>query len=627
LYPALLIEYRKPEGPPQKFIPLSQFTLKTGAKYADHEFGFVLYSINGHHNPIYFDAGQQESFEEWHRLLCRQVGIASEVDWEKEAANILEALPDGAMVVTDESEIANVNQSFCQMFEFQPSDLIGHNLSVLLPPGIEHHDSLIQRHLESGRFALTNHPHQVPLQSGQGNPIRTEMSVTELPPNDLHRLFLVKCRWRPAAPREQREETQESERPHNFESVKNAVSEGTPTATPDHPVITVKTPRQSHQTTLVPATLALSTHSSQSTDSTIDEELAQLSDLINNRISRTSQGIITDVARHIRTLKQAISKAALEREQLEKRLTRLKVYSSSAESARAHGANSSSSSPLPSGPSNKIIYIDRSNPIVGASLASSGGSGTAIHSVRVDGWQCVVKELHIVGKTPDELALFESEIMLLESLPKHRNLVRYLFHNKLPTKYQLFITRYDASLADIIRQRRREQRPFTLHQVVMQLIEICQGVAVLHQHEIVHRDLKSDNILVLLDESHEIARLVVSDFDSARRLSADSKARTVIGTAGYMAPEILTSSSYSYPVDIWSLGMIIYEFMFLEPPWADPMHAIEATIKKSGIPCPQHLLSSDLAKLIPIFEACCSYNPSLRPSISWLLGKLPTLLI
>lgn len=80
--------------------------------------------------------------------------------------------------------------------------------------------------------------------------------------------------------------------------------------------------------------------------------------------------------------------------------------------------------------------------------------------------------------------------------------------------------------------------------------------------EIVIRDLKPDNFIV-----DERGYLSLISMGSAKQISQAHKTSTVIGTPHYMAPEIVLGKEYNELVDLWSLGVMLYEFMVGELPF------------------------------------------------------------
>jgi len=114
-------------------------------------------------------------------------------------------------------------------------------------------------------------------------------------------------------------------------------------------------------------------------------------------------------------------------------------------------------------------------------------------------------------------------------------------------------------------------------------MEIIDGLDFLHSQHVLHRDLKSHNIFVMLDTHGNVTQLAIGDFDSAKRVSKDDKAKTFVGTPDYMAPEVVRhSGSYTKNVDIWSLGMVMYELMTLKRPYEDVNYYLVPDLIKSG---------------------------------------------
>ena len=90
----------------------------------------------------------------------------------------------------------------------------------------------------------------------------------------------------------------------------------------------------------------------------------------------------------------------------------------------------------------------------------------------------------------------------------------------------------------------------------------------LHMKNIIYRDLKPENVMV---ESTGYLKLI--DMGTAKRLKAGNGFRTftIIGTPHYMAPEVMKGKGYTFAVDIWTLGVVLYEFVCGNLPFGDDM--------------------------------------------------------
>ncbi|CAK9298809.1 unnamed protein product [Gordionus sp. m RMFG-2023] len=97
---------------------------------------------------------------------------------------------------------------------------------------------------------------------------------------------------------------------------------------------------------------------------------------------------------------------------------------------------------------------------------------------------------------------------------------------------------------------------FDLDRARFYAAEIASGLIHMHKNGILYRDLKPENILL----DHE-GHLRISDLGLAVHSSPDLPVKGKVGTVGYMAPEILLDQEYSFPVDWWSMGCLVYEMI------------------------------------------------------------------
>lgn len=99
------------------------------------------------------------------------------------------------------------------------------------------------------------------------------------------------------------------------------------------------------------------------------------------------------------------------------------------------------------------------------------------------------------------------------------------------------------------------------------LQQLAKALRVLHQHNIAHMDLKPQNILL---SSVRNPSLKLADFGFAQYLRSGDLASSLRGSPLYMAPEMLLSDQYDNKVDLWSVGIIMYECLFGSAPYASP---------------------------------------------------------
>lgn len=157
---------------------------------------------------------------------------------------------------------------------------------------------------------------------------------------------------------------------------------------------------------------------------------------------------------------------------------------------------------------------------------------------------------YITINADDQLMKPEREIELLRKL-NHPCIVRMHYNYSNSNAIAIFLDfMAGGDLLDRIQQMR--YLPESLTKCLF--YQICCGVEYLHQQGITHRDLKPDNILLASSERETLIR--ISDFGLSR-LQSHSNMATRCGTEIYLAPEVQTLN-YTNKVDIWSLGVILY---------------------------------------------------------------------
>lgn len=135
---------------------------------------------------------------------------------------------------------------------------------------------------------------------------------------------------------------------------------------------------------------------------------------------------------------------------------------------------------------------------------------------------------------------------------------------KHPCILQLYkVQTFDDSVAIVIEYmmggdlltRIRKNHHFTESLTKFIFYQICCGVKYLHKQNVTHRDLKPENILLLTTDTHTLVK--VSDFGLSKFVNTNSFLQTQCGTRWYAAPEV-RSARYTNKVDIWSLGVVLF---------------------------------------------------------------------
>jgi serine/threonine protein kinase len=116
----------------------------------------------------------------------------------------------------------------------------------------------------------------------------------------------------------------------------------------------------------------------------------------------------------------------------------------------------------------------------------------------------------------------------------------------------------NGNLYDLITQ---EKTGFSEYKAFEYFIQVVNAVYYLQNNNIIHRDIKPENILIGEDN-----KIKLCDFGWAKELSLENRS-TFCGTVEYMAPEIVGSENYDYGVDIWSLGILLYELLYGHSPF------------------------------------------------------------
>ncbi|XP_041851736.1 serine/threonine-protein kinase Nek8 isoform X3 [Melanotaenia boesemani] len=177
---------------------------------------------------------------------------------------------------------------------------------------------------------------------------------------------------------------------------------------------------------------------------------------------------------------------------------------------------------------------------------------------RSDGAFVILKEIPVEQMSRDERLAAQNECQVLKLL-NHPNIIEY-YENFLEDKALMIAMEYapGGTLADYIQKRCNSllDEDTILHFFVQILLALYH----VHNKLILHRDLKTQNIL--LDKHQMIVK--IGDFGISKILVSKSKAYTVVGTPCYISPELCEGKPYNQKSDIWALGCVLYELASLK---------------------------------------------------------------
>jgi serine/threonine-protein kinase len=131
----------------------------------------------------------------------------------------------------------------------------------------------------------------------------------------------------------------------------------------------------------------------------------------------------------------------------------------------------------------------------------------------------------------------------------------------------------------------QEKRPMASETALGLVIQVCEALAYMHEHKVVHRDMKPENVLVTADGRAKILDFGIAFDASARRMTWAGLSNT-IGTPDYMAPEQIGGRRGDARTDVYALGTILYEMLTGELPYssANPHALLRAKANEEPTP-------------------------------------------
>lgn len=247
---------------------------------------------------------------------------------------------------------------------------------------------------------------------------------------------------------------------------------------------------------------------------------------------------------------------------------------------------------------------------------------SAIKVMRIPSDQAEIRDLQRSGMDAGSIRSYYedmirnllNEIQIMESLKSANNIVGIEDHQVVKSEegfgWEIYIRM--ELLMDL--GSYLEQHTMSADKVVQMGIDICRALIACEKVNIIHRDIKIDNVFI-----NEFGSFKLGDFGIAKQLEKTQSAVSQKGTNMYMAPEVFRGEHYDQTVDIYSLGIMMYRlinngrFPFMPPvtqplQFNDTQRALEKRL--AGEPMPE-LPNAD-AELSRIIRRACEYRPESR---------------
>ncbi|CAJ1431067.1 unnamed protein product [Effrenium voratum] len=256
-----------------------------------------------------------------------------------------------------------------------------------------------------------------------------------------------------------------------------------------------------------------------------------------------------------------------------------------------------------------------------------GGSTTAtvmvVHRLGLPSQQFVVKAMALRGMDAQGRLRALKEIQILKSL-RHECIIEYIeswWVGAGPDSGRLTLVMECGENGDLrVPVQAASQTGRHLEEVLILswLQQMLRGLQHVHQKEIIHRDLKAMNIF--LKDTWRTCKL--GDFGISTALKSGKSASGCVGTPAYMAPELLWNQRYASAVDMWAIGVVLYELMALRLPFAgsNVLSLVYQIAFNSHEDEPLRNAGYSMA-LIELVARLLDKDPSRRPSAAELLSE------
>ncbi|XP_053185733.1 serine/threonine-protein kinase Nek1-like [Scomber japonicus] len=241
-----------------------------------------------------------------------------------------------------------------------------------------------------------------------------------------------------------------------------------------------------------------------------------------------------------------------------------------------------------------------------------GGFGTAILvKTKEDGHQYVIKEIFTSVMFTEDMQKAQKEVEVFSKM-NHPNIVKY--KESFEERGRLCIVMDYCEGGDLSKKIKSQKGElFSEEQILDWFVQICLALKHIHDRNILHRDIKPQNIFL------KDGTIQLGDFGIARVLNSTGEVVTTqIGTSLYLSPEICEHKPYNSKSDIWALGCVLHELCTLKLAVSILRMDLELKLIRGSYPPVSDHYSQELCSLL---AHLLKRDPTQRPSVSRILDK------
>lgn len=220
----------------------------------------------------------------------------------------------------------------------------------------------------------------------------------------------------------------------------------------------------------------------------------------------------------------------------------------------------------------------------------------------------ILTEIHILTKNKTKYLISSNEVFFDT---KAKSIVIDL---------QYFV---NGDLSEKIRIHADKKEYFKEPTIWKYFSQILYGTKYLHDNGIIHRDIKTSNLLIT-----KLGNLKLADFNTCKTIGTNlhsSLRHTQIGTPYYMSPELINDTKYNYKVDIWSIGCVLYEIILLKQAFkCNHIGRLMINIRSGNYnPIKKKIVEKYSGELLKFISLTLDTSENKRPSVYELLKLLP----